>query len=146
MVLDEIRFLRLASFGFIEPGSLIDSRKLINDDVRKQGVKERASTLVNKAQRNQRRAAGKKSAVARAARAAKRLPFVKRAWKELTPLDQMNPNSAVSMRLLKEAYTSQLIKAGFDLEALVGPPFKVRDETLRSDLKRLGIRSSLRSQ
>lgn len=99
-----------------------------------------------KEQQNQRKAAGKKSAVARAERAAERRPFVKTAFEQLTPLQQMEPNSAYSMRDLQAAYDRLLIEAGFDPKTLTGPPFKVSRETLRSDLKRLGIRSWLRSK
>jgi hypothetical protein len=96
-----------------------------------------------KEQQNQRKAAGKKSAVARAERAAERRRFVKIAFfNRLTSLERMYPNSANSMRRLQAAYGRQLIEAGFDP---TGPPFKVSRETLRSDLKRLGIRSWLRS-
>jgi hypothetical protein len=99
-----------------------------------------------KEQQNQRKAAGKKSAVSRAKRAAERRLFVKRAFGQLTSLQQMEPNSARSMRELQAAYGRQLIEAGFDPKTLTGPPFKVGRETLRSDLKRLGIRSWLRSK
>ncbi len=52
----------------------------------------------------------------------------------------MYPFSAETIDALKAAYDRQLIKAGFD-KTLTGLPFKVRRETLKSDLKRLGIRT-----
>jgi hypothetical protein len=96
-----------------------------------------------KEQQNQRKAAGKKSGIARAGGATKRRLFVKRAFGELTSLRQMQPNSANSMDDLEASYGRLLIKDGFDPER---PPFKVSRETLRSDLKRLGIRSWLRPE
>jgi hypothetical protein len=96
--------------------------------------------------KEQRKAAGKRSGTARADRATKRRLFVKRAFRQLDSSQQIQPNSANSMNALKKAYDRELITAGFDLKALTGPPFKVGDETLRSDLKRLGIRSWLRSK
>jgi hypothetical protein len=101
-----------------------------------------------KEQQNQRKAAGKKSAIVRATGAEKRRLIVKRAFQQLDPLSlqRMQPNSADTMDALKAAYDRELIKAGYDLKSLTGPPFKVRDETLRSDLKRLGFRSWLRSK
>jgi hypothetical protein len=93
---------------------------------------------------NQRRAAGKKSAIARAGRAAERRLFVKRAFRRLTSTQQFFPYSANTIYALKEAYDRQLIKADPDLKTLAGPSFEVGLETLRSDLKRLGIRTGRR--
>jgi hypothetical protein len=83
-----------------------------------------------KEQQSQERTAGKKSGLARRSRAAKRHLFVKAAFEQLKPLQQMYPFSADSIDALKEAYDSLLIKAGFDLNFLTGPPFKVGRETL----------------
>ena len=98
-----------------------------------------------KEQQNQKKTAGKKSAIARAGRAAKRHLIVKRAFGQLNSLQRAQPYSANSMNALETAYRRLLIKDGFDLKTLAGPPFKVGRETLRSDLKRLGIRSWIRS-
>lgn len=97
-----------------------------------------------KDQQNQRKAAGKKSAIARASGAAKRRLIVKRAFRRLTSEQQLNPYSANTIDALKAAYGRLLIEDGFDLKTLTGPPFKVGCEALRSDLKRLGIRTYLR--
>ena len=91
--------------------------------------------------KQQRRAAGKKSAVARANGAAKRHLIVKRAFRQLTSGQQLNPFSANTIDALKKAYDRELVKAGFDPKMLTGLPFKVRDETLKSDVKKLGIRT-----
>ena len=99
------------------------------------------STLSHKkhlrAQQKQRRMAGTKSGIARAGRAARRRLIVKRTFRQLTEQQQMNPYSANTIDALKKAYDRQLS----DLKTLTGPSFKVGRETLRSDLKRLGIRT-----
>jgi hypothetical protein len=55
-----------------------------------------------------------------------------------------NPNSAQTLNEIEKAYHRLLFEDGIDLEELTGPPYKVSRETIRSDLKRLGIRSWLR--
>jgi hypothetical protein len=90
-----------------------------------------------KKQQNQRKAAGKRSGIARAGRAAQRRLIIKRAFRQLTEQQQMNPYSANTIDALKKEYDRQLS----DLKTLTGPSFKVGRETLRSDLKRLGIRT-----
>jgi hypothetical protein len=105
-------------------------------------VSQRGLTLpsVNKAQRNQRKAAGKKSAIARAARAEKRLFYVKKAIEQFPFIG--NPNSWETLDRIEKAYRRLLLKDGFDPDKLTGPPFKVSRETLRSDFKRLGFRKT----
>ena len=94
-----------------------------------------------KKQQKQRRTAGKKSAIARAGRAAQRRIIVKKAFRQLTSEQQINPYSANTIGALEAAYKRLLIEVDFDLKILTGPSFKVGRETLRSDLKRLGIRT-----
>jgi hypothetical protein len=94
-------------------------------------------------QRNQRKTAGESSGIARAGRAAKRRLFVKMAFDQVHLLERMQPNSNRCMRELEAAYARLLIEKGFRPKT---PPFKVSRETLRSDLKRLGIRSWRRSK
>lgn len=88
----------------------------------------------------QRKAAAKKSAIARAGRAAKRHPIVKRAFRQLDSLQRMQPYSANTIGALEAEY-KRLIKANFGLKALTETPFKVGREALKSDLRRLGIRT-----
>jgi len=95
--------------------------------------------LSHKKHFKQQSAAGKKSGIARAGRTAQRRLFVKKAFRQLTSLQQMYPFSAETIDALKAAYDRLLIKA--DHKTLTGPSFEVGNETLRSDLKRLGIRS-----
>jgi hypothetical protein len=89
---------------------------------------------------NQRRAAGRKSAISRATGAEKRRLIVKRAFGQLTSFQRACPYSADTMDALEATYKRLLIEAGFDLKTLTGLPFKVGRETLKSDLKRLRIR------
>jgi len=88
--------------------------------------------------------AGRQSAIARASGAAKRRLFVERAFGQLTSFQRACPYSADTMDALEATYKRLLIEAGFDLKTLTGLPFKVGHETLKSDLRRLGIRGWFR--
>jgi hypothetical protein len=127
---DEVCHCEVCAGGEMEEGRRADST--LNH---KKHLKEK---------QDQRKAAGKKSAIARAARAAERCSFVKSAFGQLTSFQRACPYSADTMDALEATYKRLLIEAGFDLKTLTGLPFKVGRETLKSDLKRLGVRGWLR--
>ena len=118
---------------------------------RKRRCNRRADSILShkkhfKEQQNQRKAAGKNSAIARANGAAQRRIFVKSAFEQLTSFQRACPYSAKTIDVLEATYKRLLVKAGFDRKTLTRLPFKVGRETLKSDLKRLGIRGWGRPQ
>jgi hypothetical protein len=104
-------------------------------------------------QQHQKKRAGDQSAIMRAGRVGIRRLFVKAAFDRLKPTFQMQPYSEHSIDALEVQYRRVLAEgdeqypAGFDPEELMSTaPFKADRDTLKKDLKALGIRSKLRSK
>jgi hypothetical protein len=94
-------------------------------------------------QQNQKKAAGQKSGFMRGGRTAIRRHFIKTAFKRLEPAYRAQPYSDHSIDALKREYRELLAGDGFDSAALMSrAPFKADRETLKKDLKALGIRSN----
>jgi hypothetical protein len=91
--------------------------------------------------------AGRKSAGVRANRASIRRLFVKEAFGRLKRTHQFEPFAGQSLAALTRAYREVLAEDGHDPTLLMkAAPFKAGRETLKADLKALGIRSKRRAQ
>jgi hypothetical protein len=96
-------------------------------------------------QRKQKKTAGDKSGAMRAGRAEVRRHFVKTAFERLNTPFQTQPFSEHSIDALQVEYERLLAEGGNDAKELMSAaPFKADRETLRKDLKALGIRSRRR--
>jgi hypothetical protein len=102
-------------------------------------------------QKTQKSAAGKKSGSMRAGRAKMRQIFVKAAFDRLKPAYRRQPFSDDSIAALKAEYRKVVADSGdptgpHDADLLMSAaPFKADRETLKKDLKLLGIRSKRRA-
>jgi hypothetical protein len=92
----------------------------------------------------ERRAAGQKSGRKRKGRAELRRDFVKAAFEGLKPSYRVNPYADASIDALIEAYRQLATDGGHYPEILKSAPFKAKRETLKKDLKMLGIKSKRR--
>jgi hypothetical protein len=105
-----------------------------------------------KNEKPKKKAAGKKSGLARAGRAKLRLLFVKEAYDRLKPASRMEPFSEHSMDALQAKYREVIAESGdpaapFDADLLMSAaPFKANRDTLKNDLILLGIRSKRRKR
>jgi hypothetical protein len=96
------------------------------------------------AEKLKKRAAGKKSGVVRAVRAALRLLFVEEAYNRLKPANRKEPFSELSIDELQVKYREVIAEGGdpADADLLMSvSPFKADRDTLKNDLIRRGIRS-----
>ena len=100
-----------------------------------------------KEQTTAKKLAGKKSAHLRAGRASIRRIFVKEAFERLKPTHKFEPSAGESLTALMCSYREVLAESGDDAASMMkAAPFKASRETLKADLKALGIRSKHRAR